>query len=203
MKKLNACLAIAVTVLFTSCVTTKSYTDEEKKMRNQDEPVYVIKKDGKKIVGSKISVPSIWNGKSNWIKIDDQKFEGDEVDAYQDKKASYARFGNEKGGWLWVKQLKRGKINLYYYELHNRENYYDGTKYVSRDNSEVHFVFKKGNGRMLESNITEIATMLKDNQEAYQKFTKQFGGEDRSVLPKQLKNHPTVLFSAVDIYNGA
>lgn len=202
MKKKNACLAIGAMLLLSSCVTTKTYTNEEKKMRNEDEPVYVIKSDGKKIVGSKISVPSIWNGKSSWIKIDDQKFEGSDIDAYQDKKASYARFGNTKDGWVWVKQLKRGKINLYYYDIITREQYYDGTKYVNRNNTQTHFVFKKANGRMLESNITEIAEMLKDNKEAYQIFTNQFGSADKKVLPKQLSNHPKVLFSAIDIYNG-
>jgi hypothetical protein len=63
--------------------------------------------------------------------------------------------------WVWVKQLKRGKINLYYYELHHMDNYYNGTKYVTKNTSELHFVFQKGKGGMLESIITEIAAMLK------------------------------------------
>lgn len=202
MKKLNVRFAITATVLLSSCVTTKTYTAEEKKMRNEDENVYVVKSDGKKVTGSTIDVPSIWNGKSSWIKIDGQKFEGEDLNAYQDKKASYAKFGNSKDGWLWVKQLKRGKINLYYYDTHTSEQYYDGTKYVTRRNTQTHFVFQKANGRMLEANITEIADMLKDNREAYQTFTNQFGSADRAVLPKQLQNHPKALFSAIDIYNG-
>ena len=202
MKNLHVCIAISATILLNSCVTTKTYTTEEKKMRNEGESVYVIKSDGKKVGGSKIDVPSIWNGKSSWIKIDGQKFEGEEISAYQDKKASYAKFGNKKDGWLWIKQLKRGKINLYYYDINTNESYYDGTKYVNRRNTQTHFVFQKANDRMLEANMTEIAEMLKDNKEAYQTFTNQFGTADRAVLPKQLQNHPKVLFSAIDIYNG-
>jgi|GEM_PF-1090431 len=202
MKNLRVCFAISATILLNSCVTTKTYTTEEKKMRNEGESVYVIKSDGKKVGGSKIDVPSIWNGKSSWIKIDGQKFEGEDISAYQDKKASYAKFGNKKDGWLWVKQLKRGKINLYYYDINTNESYYDGTKYVNRRNTQTHFVFQKANDRMLETNMTEIAEMLKDNREAYQTFTNQFGSADKAVLPKQLQNHPKVLFSAIDIYNG-
>ena len=130
MKKLNVCLVITATMFLSSCVTTKTYTAEEKKMRNEDEQVSVVKSDGKKVTGSKIDVPSIWNGKSSWIKIDGQKFEGEDINAYQDKKASYTKFGNSKDGWLWVKQLKRGKINLYYYDINTNDQYYDGTKCV-------------------------------------------------------------------------
>jgi len=44
--------------------------------------------------------------------------------------------------------------------------------------------------------------MLKYNRAAYQKLTNQFSSKEKTVLPKQLQNHPKVLFSGIDIYNG-
>ena len=54
----------------------------------------------------------------------------------------------------------------------------------------------------MELSITDIAELLRDNKNAYNKFTSTFGEKDRILLPKQLQNHPRVIFEAIDIYNG-
>ena len=53
MKNINACLLVGATLLLSSCIMTKTYTAEKEKMSIKDEPVIVLKNDGKKVVGSK------------------------------------------------------------------------------------------------------------------------------------------------------
>lgn len=202
-KKLAAgIITMSIIVWCSSCVTTGTYTKEEKKMRNPDEKVYAELNNGKKISGSSISYPSVFKAEKSWIKIDDHKLDVKEMVSYQDKSAMYARFGNVDNSWIWVKQLKRGKINLYHYDIVINKSYYDGIKYVNRSETTTHFVFQKGNAPMIECNITEVAAILRDNPKALSIFTGQFGSTDKGFLPKQLQNHPQVIFNAIDIYNG-
>ena len=190
-------LPLVLMFLLNSCVTTQTYTKEEKKMKIDNESVFVVKNGGKKITGKKIKVSL----RTSSIKIDDQEININDLIAYQDKAAYYAKFTTDEKN-TWVKQLKRGKINLYYYEIYTYKKIYNGTKSVSDNKNDTHFVFNKGKGQLLELNITDIAKLLKDNKDAYNKFTSTFGEKDRILLPKQLQNHPKVIFEAIDIYNG-
>ena len=190
MKNLSFALPLILMFLLNSCVTTQTYTREEKKMKIDNEGVLVVKKDGKSIYGKTLKFVY----KSSSIKIDDQEFKTSDLFAFQDKTAYFAKFGTDKK-YIWAKQLKRGKINLYYFDA--------PSYYTSNGKTNItHFLFNKGSEKLLELSITEIAELLRDNKMAYNKFTTTFGEKDRILLPKQLQNHPKVIFEAIDIYNG-
>ena len=190
MKISSFALPLVLMFLLNSCVTTQTYTKEEKKMKIDNVSVLVVKKDGKTIYGKTLK----FIYKSSSIKIDDQEFKISDLFAFQDKTAYFAKFGTDKK-YIWVKQLKRGKINLYYFDA--------PSYYTSNGNVNIaHFLFNKNSEKLLELSITDIALLLKDNKNAYNKFTSTFGEKDRILLPKQLQNHPRVIFDAIDIYNG-
>ena len=69
MNKIHACLSLICALLFSSCVTTKTYTSEEKLMR-LDGDVFVITNDDRKVSGDKISGASLWITKASWVKLD-------------------------------------------------------------------------------------------------------------------------------------
>lgn len=191
MKVLNLILFACVLFFINSCVPSKTYTTEEKKMKI-GEDVFVVKKDGKKIYGEKILFLKIRKGKATLIKVGEEKIDADEVVAYQDKDAYHIKF-DQYHNQFWPTQLKRGKINLYYF---------DGPDPIDFKHIVQHFVFQKGNDEPLEPSKSEIASMLEDNKEAYGRFVAQFGSSDKAFFPKQLYNHPQILFEIIDIYNG-
>ena len=184
-------------ILALACVTSKTYTSQEKKMRYNDNKVFVEKNDGTKLTGNKLKLPVNWMGRSKGMFLDNNEINAEDIVAYQDSKAYHRKFGE-----VWVKQLKRGKINLYYYEtVVNSAPYYNGTKMVNGSSkSTQHFVFQKENGEMIESNKVQISDLLKDNAVAYQKFNEEFR-PDLHLFPKQLQNKPGKLFEIIDIYN--
>lgn len=195
MKRLPALLALTLILPMISCVMSKTYTDEEKRMRIQTDQYFVIKTNGEKISGSKLSAASGMNYGSGWVKLDGQKYEFSELQNFQDRHAYCAKFNN-----VWAKQLKRGKINLYYYETAApmpRTSPSGGTQYEYHQ----HFVFQKGNGPLQELSKEAISEMLSDNREAQAKFDAQFH-PGQKFLPKQLDKHPNVLFEVVDMYNN-
>jgi hypothetical protein len=190
--------AVAIfTMLALACVTSKTYTSQEKQMRYNDNKVFVERKDGTKLTGNKLKLPVNWMGKSKGMFLDNNEINGDDIVAYQDAKAYHRKFEG-----IWVKQLKRGRINLYYYEtVMNSAPYYDGTKMVNGSSKTTqHFVFQKGNDAMIEANKTQISDLLKDNPTAYAKFNEEFR-PDLHLFPKQLQNKPGKLFEIIDIYN--
>ena len=186
-------------LLCTSCVMTKTYTKEEKKMVLDNKIAFVEKNDGQKITGNKISFPSGFSKKS-WVSLDGQKFQPNEIKAFQTKSLYRVKFGHDKD-WVWVTQLKRGKINLFYYEVLEHGSYYNGTKYVSENKSTQHFVFQKGDDKLLELGLASVSDLLKDNKAAFAKFNAQFK-PGKVLFPKQMQNHPKVLFDVIDIYNA-
>lgn len=185
--------------LFSSCVMTKTYTVEEQKMLLENKVPFVEKNNGQIVTGTKMTFPSAFS-KKGWIAIDGEKFQPDEIKAYQTKNAYHVKFGTDND-WLWVTQLKRGKINLFYYDVQTHSSYFDGVKWRSDNKSTQHFVFQKGDDKLYELGIKEISELLKDNQAASDKFNTQFK-PGKKFLPKQLQNHPKVLFDAIDLYNN-
>lgn len=185
-----------LTLLLTSCVMTKTYTNEEKKMKLENETFLLIKNDGQKISGQSLKLLP-----KSLIKIDDQEFKVIDVSAYQNKTAYFVKFGTPEN-YVWTKQLKRGKINLYYYDVVTRKSYYNGSKYVNDDKTDTHFVFSKNGEQLQELSITDIAERLKDNVNAFNKFKATFGEKDKKIFGRALQNHPKVLFESIDIYNG-
>lgn len=199
MKLLHLALPLVVTILVSSCVLTKTYTVQEKKMKINDQNALVVQNDGKTITGNSLKLTR----RGSAIKMDDQIIEFKDIMAYQNKTAYFVKFETGRNSF-WVKQLKRGKINLYYYEVytHIHNAYYDGSRYVSENSTDTYFVFNKTGEPLAELSITEIAQLLKTNKAAFTKFTSTFGTKSRVFLPNKLANHPKVLFEAIDIYNG-
>src|SRR4051812_41209737 len=113
MNKINFFLYAWLLFASISCVLQKTYTVEEKKMRIGDD-LFVVKKNGEKISGKKIQMLGIHNGTETWVKIDNEKIDVNEVIAYQNKDGYHINF-EKLGDRLWPTQLKRGKINLFYY----------------------------------------------------------------------------------------
>src|ERR1700735_4935784 len=139
MNRLTSLLVLALILPIVSCVMSKTYTDEEKKMRMEPDQYFVIKTNGEKVTGKKISLSGGLSF-SGWVKLDGQKYQFDDLLNVQDRHAYYAKFNN-----LWVKQLKRGKINLYYFETSSPmmgSTPSAPTRYVYTQ----HFVFQKGDG---------------------------------------------------------
>jgi len=192
MKFCLSFLFLAIVFTCVSCVMAKTYKVEEKKMRIENENVFVVKTNGEKVSGKKIATPSVFNAGADWIKLDGQKFQFDELTAYQDYSAYYCKFGP-----IWVKQLKRGKINLFYYEVVTTKSPMNG----NQNQYDEHFVFQKGDGKILELSSEAISEMLKDNVNARAKFDAQFK-PGKVIFPKQLQNHPKALFDIIDMYNS-
>lgn len=196
MKRLTPLLVLVILLPTVSCVTSKMYADEEKKMRIGADQYFVIKTNGEKISGKKLSTPSGFAFTRGWVKLDGQKYEFDDLQNYQDRHACYARFNN-----VWAKQLKRGKISLYYYETSAPSAFPSASGHTQYEYS-VHFVFQKGDGPLQELSKEAISEMLSGNREAQAKFDAQFH-PGQKWLPKQLQNHPQVLFEVVDMYINA
>jgi hypothetical protein len=177
-----------------SCVSARTYSDEEKQMRIESDQCFVIKANGEKIAGKKVSMPSGFHLTQEWVKLDGKKYAFDSLANYQDRHSYYAKFGKS-----WVRQLKRGKINLYYYETATPMMKMSPSE-TTRYEYHQHFVFQKGDGPLQELGKEAISEALSDNREAQAKFDAEFK-PGRVWLPKQLDKHPRALFEAVDMYN--
>jgi hypothetical protein len=162
-------------------------------MRSPTDQCFVIKTDGAKVFGGKLSLPAF---NYAWVKLDGQKYEFDQLQNIQDRHAYYAKFKN-----VWVRQLKRGKINLFYYETRQQVAIAGPPSTTPQYQYLQHFVFQKGDGPLQELSIEAVSALLSDNREAQDKFDAQFQ-PGRKFLPKQMMNHPKVLFDAIDIYNS-
>jgi hypothetical protein len=187
-------------LLLWSCVTNKTYRVEEKKMLVDNKTALLIKAKGDTVRGSSLSLPSTMHPYAKWIKFDGNKILSDGIVALQDGKSFYGKFGNDSS-YHWVKQIKRGKINLYYFDVQTIDDF-NAVAGHSKYSISTYFVVQKGNEPLQEANIAGMAERLKDNNAAYARFVRQFGDHDRSVLPREMSKHPKAVFEAVDIYNG-
>ncbi len=196
MKLPNPILLLVIAISLFSCITAKTYTGEEKRMRVETDQLFVIKTDGTKIVGKTLSkTPSGYYRTREWVNMDGQKYNFDSLQNYQDRNTFYSKFGNH-----WVRQLKRGKINLFYYETADRVATMGPTA-NSQYEYHQHFVFQKGDGPLQELSKEAISELLRDNREAQAKFDAQFK-PGQKFLPKQLDKHPQTLFEVIDMYNN-
>jgi hypothetical protein len=192
MKRFTPLVFLTSVLPMVACVTAKTYKVEEKKMRSPTDQCFVIRNDGAKVVGSKLSLPAFSYA---WVKLDGQKYEFDQLQSIQDRHSYYTKFNN-----VWVRQLKRGKINLFYYETRQQVAIAGPPSAMPRYETIQHFVFQKEDGPLHELSIEAVSELLSDNREAQDKFDAQFQ-PGRKFLPKQMKNHPQVLFEVIDIYN--
>ena len=159
----------------------------------------IIKENGDTVKGKSLSLPSAMHAYAKWIKFDGKKIPSDGIVALQDCKTFYGKFGNDSS-YHWVKQVKRGKINLFYFDVQTYAVHPlpGEPKYII----ETYFVVQKGNEPLQEANITGMAERLSDNKAAYARFVQQFGDHEKKFLPKDMSKHPKVVFEAVDIYNA-
>jgi len=184
-----------------SCATNKTFKAEEKQMLVDNNTPLIVKANGDTIKGKEASIPPAINAYAKWVKLDDQKLPSDGIVALQDGKTFYKKFGSDSS-FIWTKQVKRGKINLYCYDAQHPTGFatpWGSSKY----DSPVYFAIQKGDEPLRHARTSDIAECLKDNKEAYEKFEHQFGGEEKNGLPKQMVKHSDVLFEAIDIYNRA
>jgi hypothetical protein len=186
MKKLIWGTLLAV--LFNSCVTFKMYDRETAKMRLPEYDALVIKTNGEKISGNKIS--NVYDKKvfkEFVFKIDGNTIPESQVIAYQDKKAFFRKYNNQ-----WAKSLRKGKINLFYFDTYVSSNSRDSRGYTD------HYVFEKNNNGLKECSKSEISEMLIDNSEAYNKFNQEFKKTNGYII-RQMKL--AEILSIIDIYN--
>ena len=90
------CAALLLTLLLNACITTKTYSAEERKMKIENDNVMIVKNEGKKISGNSLLFLS--GGAA--IKLDDQQFTDKEIMAYQNKKAVFVKFDRAKDFFL-------------------------------------------------------------------------------------------------------
>jgi hypothetical protein len=185
MRKL---FVFAAVICIASCVTVKMYKTEALKMRLSYANTFLIKKDGEKMIANKITEYYNKNTNEFGLNVDGKIILDRFVEAYQDSKAYYGRFDSG-----WVEQMRRGKINLYYYEsfISGEENQPNGGYYD-------HFIFQKGNSLLKESSKYEIGEMLKDNSAALNQFNDEFKRGDK-YIPRQMKL--SEISAIVDTYN--
>jgi hypothetical protein len=173
---------------------TQTYTIEEKKMRIGDYKAFAVESSGDTFFGHKISTPSVFNGRAQWIELDGKKYQDEDLRAYQDGRAFYGAYKSSYG-YIWCRQLKRGKINLYGFETSRRD------PMSNRIVNDQHFVFQKGNGPMEEPNLERISELIKDDRKALGLFNEDFR-PGAVFLPKRLEMHPKALFGIIDQYNA-
>ena len=175
--------AICSCILISSCVTFNQFDSEVKKGKSNDE-VFIIKKNGEKLTGSKITQPSSMS-QADWFKIDGQKVERKDIAAYQDKKAYHAMTVIAGD----IQRLRAGKINLYYFDSYSNAT---NGGYTS------HFLFEKEKGKFVNINYNNFADAVSDNPAAIAKLQEVF---PHSTIPNGEKAKLYGLVSVVDIYN--
>ncbi|MDH7463889.1 hypothetical protein QEG73_21485 [Chitinophagaceae bacterium 26-R-25] len=197
--KASVLIIMAGALFFCSCATNKTFKTEEKQMLVDNNTPLIVKVNGDTIKGKEASLPSGLHTYEKWIKLDGEKISSNGIVALQDGKTFYGKYSYDSS-YLWAKQIKRGKINLYYYEAQHPTGIatpWGSSKY----DSPLYFAIQKGDEPLKHATAGDIAERLKDNKEAYEKFEHQFGGEEKNGLPKQMVKHSDVLFDAIDIYN--
>lgn len=194
-------IAMATAVFFCSCATNKNFKAEEKQMLVDNNTPLIIKANGDTVKGKEASIPSGLHTYEKWIKLDGEKIPTKEIVALQDGRTFYGKYSYDSS-YLWAKQIKRGRINLYYYEAQHPTGIatpWGSSKY----DSPLYFAIQKGDEPLRHARASDIADRLKDNKEAYEKFEHQFGGDEKNGLPKQMVKHSDVLLQAIDMYNKA
>jgi hypothetical protein len=193
MKIINAFLVLIFTLPMVSCFSSRPYAKEEKEARLPGDPIFITKSSGEKVLGKKISTPGLFHySQTQWVKLDREKYTLPDLQNYQDLKKYNVKYNN-----VWATQLKRGKINLYWFPTYGAASTYGGGE---RYATSIHFLFQKGDGALLELSPTSVSDLLSDNREAQAKFDNTFK-PGRKLFPQHLLDHPRILFAIIDMYN--
>ena len=205
IKNFRLLLIITLTISAFSCVTTKSYekdfSNEKLLGREQNSDVFVVKKNGEKIVGKKMtfSPSSIWKvtQKEDWIAVDGQKINKEDISVYQTP-TEYKEFHKYKHTLEYESsRVRYGKINLYYKSMSDKI----GTGVNQTGGSYNIYFFKKENGQVEDLSFDSFYKAVHDNDKAVQKLNSSF---PKGKLPSHKDDIKILqkLISVVEIYNS-
>ena len=184
--KIALCLfAVYSFICFSSCTTFNQFDSEAKKGKENEE-IFIIKKSGEKLSGSRISQASAMS-QADWFKIDGQKVERKDMYAYQNKKAYHIITDGSD-----IQRLRAGKINLYYYD-----SYSSGPGRADRGYTS-NYVFEKEKGKFVSMNYKNFEDALKDNPGAVKKLQEVF---PRNRISNGEKEKLYELIKVVELYN--
>lgn len=187
-------------VCLLSCVTEKSfYRDFNKEAlvgKVPNEKVFVIKKNGEKISGEKLTYSkySIWRvqQKEDWIAVDGKKVNNEDIQAIQTNDEFKKFYKDSKNMVRSVTRLRFGKINLYTYV---------DVSYSGNIKDYYHlYVFEKGDDILRPLYFESFANAISDNPDVLQKFKQLF--PKSKVLASDEKGNLKGLITVVDLYNS-
>lgn len=189
----NSTLYSLLLLIFTSCTTTKAVDDGRQidKGREPGEQFFIIKENGEKIIAAKITRPAVGNNIESRITVDGKKMDGPELFAFQDAEGYYAWLKATSPTKYWkgrfIKRVRRGKINLYYYG--SRSTY---------DNADYYY-FEKEKGKFELLSFESFSSALSDNPSALQELQRLY--PKRKILDKDIQRNSQDLPAIVELYN--
>lgn len=163
-------------------------------VKGEDSRNYLLKNDGTKIYGEKVTWKSGIILKDQ-ISIDDQTFKISEIKGYKSSNIYYGRLRNE-----YIKRIIQGKLNVYirYSEVTSTSTDRNGSMRVRTYTRTDHFAQKGTDGEMI--NIPDqhvIAKLVKDCPLAYNMIN-----ISDSKIRAELKKNGNFLNRIFDIYNN-
>lgn len=189
----NSTLYSLLLLILTSCTTMKAIDDGRQvdKGREPGEQFFIIKENGEKIISAKITRPAVGNHIESRITVDGKKMDGPKLFAFQDTEGYYAWLKETSPTKYWkgrfIKRVRRGKINLYYYG--SRGTY---------DNSDYYY-FEKEKGKFEPLTFESFSTALSDNQPALQELRRRY--PKGKILDKDTQRNSQDLPAIVELYN--
>ncbi len=209
MKKLyTPVVLLSFIVLYTSCSVSKPFdrrvNQEQIKGRESNDQLFIVKKDGEKIIAKKLQYqtrtslfPSaIVNDKA--VAVDGKKIGFGEYTAIQTSYAYkilyYPEDTSTTPARIYINRLRYGKISLFHYEHSTsiKNNW-------QRKSVHHEYVFQKENGQPQPLNYENFADAVKDNSAATEQLKLLFPSASITVTgaQKTLKN----LLEIVEFYN--
>ena len=200
----NLAFASLFVVCLFSCVTEKSfYRDFNKEAlvgKVPNEKVFIIKKNGEKISGEKLTYSkySMWRvqQKEDWIAVDGKKVNTVDIQAIQTPEEFRKFYQESKTSIRSVTRLRYGKINLYTYVV--SAPMAGGQKDVRGDYHE--YSFEKGDDILRSLYYDSFINAIKDNPDALLKFKQLFPSGKIKMYNE--KGNLKGLIAVVDFYNS-
>lgn len=206
----NLSLLTASILLFaTSCMAPKplagKFNSEQKRGRDTTEGIFIVKKDGEKISGKKITTSHkmelLQTAKpvEESVAINGETVKFADYELVQTSKAYRALYYPEQSekncNGIYISRLRFGKISLYHYEAQApvKFNYQQKRFYHE-------YVFQKADGRFQVVTYASFAKAIGDDKVALSKFKELFaeGRIQKSEIEKTLNG----LLAVTELYNG-
>ncbi|MGZ3957820.1 MAG: hypothetical protein ACXVBT_08035 [Flavisolibacter sp.] len=160
----------------------------------EDTRNYIVKNDGTKVYGNKVTWKSGFLTKDQ-IQIDDQKFKITEVSGYQKDKTYYGRFGKE-----YIQRIVHGKINVYVQFVQVTSSYVDHNGVMTSHNATRTYQYaQKGEtGPMTElAGQDDIKKLVSDCSLAV-----QLADISNTKMRKAIRKNRNYLNNIFEIYNN-